>query len=506
MVNPPGVLLAGTDLAGPAHPGPHPDLAPGHRRCGDSADLRRLLGRRARGLPRDWTGSTPTSAPTPASGCPTSPAPTGVAAGHLAHRPGGRPGRRRRAWVTHRDEVAAQRALVDQPDEHRVHAGVHPDDGRDPAGGARCTRRCCGRPALIALALITTLAMPDRRWTRLQTGAGVLAVAAGDRHRAPHARPRRWPLGWVIAVAAVAVFLFASYKGTIGAIAGLALLLSCAQLLQNSRDDLGLYYLSPYNWAFSANPVSDQLHTAVNTQEWLLASTTRADTILSWVRRRLGQRRPRALRGGGDELWGENRVTLEPTLNDGDIARLGTIRPSMIAMYGQTMDAVLAVLVQHPGGEPAHSADLLRLPVDPQPGQRLHRHPGACVPDPADVGDLVTTTVWRIAVEAAITAVIAFALSLIVFGPLLGQLDVGVGRRRHAQHLRQLRQLGRLLLRRRGAVRLPPRDEPELLPRHRHHREHLRAGREHSHRIHLPRHQPARDRVLPARGGRSPTC
>ena len=52
----------------------------------------------------------------------------------------------------------------------------------------------------------------------------------------------------------VAVFLLASYKGTIGAIAGLALLLSCAQLLQNSRGDLGLYYLSPYNWASAPTP------------------------------------------------------------------------------------------------------------------------------------------------------------------------------------------------------------------------------------------------------------
>lgn len=60
--------------------------------------------------------------------------------------------------------------------------------------------------------------------------------------------------------------LFASWKGTVGAIAGMALLLSAAQVLQNSRGDVGLYYLSPYDWAYSANPIPDRIHTAVNSR------------------------------------------------------------------------------------------------------------------------------------------------------------------------------------------------------------------------------------------------
>ena len=246
-------------------------------------------------------------------------------------------------------------------------------------------------PALISLALITTLAMPDRRWTRLQTGAGVLAVAVVI--ATGHVTPGLGlAVGWVIAAAAVAVFLLASYKGTIGAIAGLALLLSCAQLLQNSRDDLGLYYLSPYNWAFSANPVSDQLHTAVDTQEWLLASTTRADTILSWVDGDWVNGDRELYVVAGMMLWGENRVTLEPTLSDGDIARLDTIRPSMIAMYGQTMDAVLRFWSSIPAENLPTVPTCYDFAVDPQPGQRLHRHPRACLPDPADVGRTIVTT------------------------------------------------------------------------------------------------------------------
>jgi multisubunit Na+/H+ antiporter MnhB subunit len=195
-------------------------------------------------------------------------------------------------------------------------------------------------PALIALALVTTLALPERGWSRLQAAAGVLAVivviATG------HVTPGLGlAAGWLLAAAVVAVFLIASYKGTIGAIAGLALLLSGAQLLQNSRGDLGLYYLSPYNWAFSANPISDRIHTAVNTQEWLLANTARADQILSWVDGAWADGDRELYVVAGMQLWGENRVTLEPTLTPEDVARLDAIRPSVIAMYGQTMDGVL---------------------------------------------------------------------------------------------------------------------------------------------------------------------
>jgi hypothetical protein len=243
------------------------------------------------------------------------------------------------AWVTHRDEVAAQRALVMSLTSIAFMLVFNPMMGGIPLEGP-FYQAMLWPPALISLTLITTLAMPDRRWTRLQTGAGVLAVAVviATGHVAPDLG---LAAGWAVAIVAVAVFLLASYKGTIGAIASLALLLACAQLLQNSRGDLGLYYLSPYNWAFSANPVSDHIRTAVNTQEWLLANTDRDDQILSWVGGDWVNGDRELYVVAGMMLWGENRVTLEPTLTEPDIARLGTIRPSVIAMYGQSMDAVL---------------------------------------------------------------------------------------------------------------------------------------------------------------------
>ena len=48
------------------------------------------------------------------------------------------------------------------------------------------------------------------------------------------------------------------------------------------------------------------------------------------------------------QLWGENRVTLEPTMTEDDVARLDTIRPSVVAMYGQSMDAVLRFWISIP--------------------------------------------------------------------------------------------------------------------------------------------------------------
>lgn len=243
------------------------------------------------------------------------------------------------AWVTHREEPAAQRALVISSTSIAFMLVFSPLMG-GIALEAPMYQAMLWPPALMAIVLITTLAMPERRWTRLQVGAGVLAVLVviATGHVAP-GLPLL--LGWLIALAAVGLFLLASYKGTIGAIAGLALLLSAGQLLQNSRGDIGLYYLSPYSWAFAGNPISERMHTAVNVQEWLLAHTTRDDQILSWVDGDWvgGDRELYVV--AGMQLWGENRVTLEPTLSPDDIARMDGIQPTTLAMYGQSMDAVL---------------------------------------------------------------------------------------------------------------------------------------------------------------------
>lgn len=243
-------------------------------------------------------------------------------------------------WLTHRDSVAAQRAFAISSSSIAFLLVFSPLMG-GIALEAPMYQAMLWPPALIALALAATHAMPDAGWTRKQGLVGTLAIvvviATGHLSLG---LGLVW--GWLLAAAVLVICLFASYKGTIGAMAGVALLLSAAQVLQNSRGDIGLYYLSPYNWAFNANPISDRLHTAVNSQEWLLANTTREDQILDWVQGDWvgGDRELYVV--AGMQLWGENRVTLEPTLTTEDIARLEQIRPSVIAMFGQTMDGVQA--------------------------------------------------------------------------------------------------------------------------------------------------------------------
>jgi hypothetical protein len=273
------------------------------------------------------------------------------------------------AWATHRREAAAQLALIISLTSIAFMLVFNPLMGGIPLEGPMY-QAMLWPPAMIALVLVTTLALPDRRWTRLQTAAGLLAVVLVIATGFTSPALPLWA-GWLIAAAAVAVFLLAGYKGTIGAIAGLALLLGCAQLIQNSRGDLGLYYLSPYHWAFSSNPISDRLHTAVNTEEWLLAHTQKTDQILSWVDGDWVGGDRELFVVAGMQLWGENRVGLGGTLDDADIARMNQIRPSVLALYGQSMDAVLQYWKSIPTANNATAPECYDFDWAPNPASRF---------------------------------------------------------------------------------------------------------------------------------------
>jgi hypothetical protein len=146
-------------------------------------------------------------------------------------------------------------------------------------------------------------------------------------------------VGVAVAITAVVVF---TPKTTTATIITVATFLAGAQLLQNSRDDLGLYYLSPYHWAYANNPIETKIRTAVNSQEWLLENTTGDDTILLWVDGPWTQGDRELYVAAGMQLWGENRVTLEPTLTDEfGLNQLNTVKPNVLALYGKSMDAVM---------------------------------------------------------------------------------------------------------------------------------------------------------------------
>ncbi len=281
-------------------------------------------------------------------------------------------------WATHRREIAAQLALIISLTSVSFMLVFNPLMG-GIALEAPMYQSMLWPPALISLGLVTTLAMPERRWTKLQVGAGVVAVALVI-FTGFIAPGFTLAVGWIIAIATMAVFLLAGYKGTIGAIAGLALVLGGAQLLQNSRGDIGLYYLSPYQWAYAENPIRDRIGTAVNTQEWLLAKTTRDDEILSWVGGDWVNGDRELYVVAGMMLWGENRVTLEPTITPDDAARLDTIRPDVIAMYAPSMDQVLQFWQSIPSANRPTAPECYDFSWEPNPASAFQYTQGhACL-------------------------------------------------------------------------------------------------------------------------------
>ena len=198
-------------------------------------------------------------------------------------------------------------------------------------------------PAMIALGCCATCWLPHERWTPAQLGVAVagIVLVVGCGFITPG-----FPVitGVVIALVLLAVLMFALRRRPrriVPVLAAWLTLLAGFQLLQNSRDDLGLYYLSPYAWAYRGNPVSAKVHEAVNAQTWLLDHTSRSDRILVWVDGPWTQGDRELYVAAGMQLWGENRITLEPTLSDAyGLERLQTVRPSVIAMYGKSQAAV----------------------------------------------------------------------------------------------------------------------------------------------------------------------
>lgn len=196
-------------------------------------------------------------------------------------------------------------------------------------------------PALIAVALVATSRMNDEglslRLPLVVAALGVVAIIA-----AGFVDPNlelAVGLGLMIVLVGVVVF---SPRVVMATVITVSAFLAGSQLMQNSREDLGLYYLSPYHWAYAANPIETKMRTAVNAQEWLLANSSTSDRILVWVDGSWAEGDRELYVAAGMQLWGENRVTLERTVSDEfGINALESVRPSVLALYGRSMDAVV---------------------------------------------------------------------------------------------------------------------------------------------------------------------
>ena len=243
-------------------------------------------------------------------------------------------------WPTNRANAAAQQALIISSASVAFMLVFNPMMG-GIALEAPLYQSMLWPPALIALALTATSRMQDNvsssRIPQLVAILGVIGMIAAG-FVAPELN---FTIGIGLAIALIAIVVFTP-KTTTATILTVSTFLAGAQLLQNSRDDLGLYYLSPYHWAYASNPIEEKMRTAVNAQEWLLNNTTNRDQILVWVDGPWTQGDRELFVAAGMQLWGENRVTLEPTLTDEyGINQLGTVKPDVLALYGKSMDAVM---------------------------------------------------------------------------------------------------------------------------------------------------------------------
>ena len=156
---------------------------------------------------------------------------------------------------------------------------------------------------------------------------------------------------WLIAAGIVALLAVTAWyvRGRWNVVTAMVLALAMAatfvgaQILQNGRGLLGSYGQYPFRSGFVDFSYGDQMASKIEAQEWLLANTTRQDTVMIWTD-------PQRLTAdvAAMQLWGgDNLVTVDPVLSRADIERLEAIEPSVIATYApdrEQIDRFLASL------------------------------------------------------------------------------------------------------------------------------------------------------------------
>lgn len=192
-------------------------------------------------------------------------------------------------------------------------------------------------PAMIAAALLFSTLEKNQWW--IYALSIVVILGAGT------LQPTLSLLvGGAIGLGMVIVGVVTTKQTAVVGVVAVTVFFASAQLLQNSRTDLGLYFLSPYSWAFAPNPIAEKISTAIEVQEWLLANTTTTDQILTWVDGSWTEGDRELYAVAAMQLWGENRLTLAPTVDDYARSILEQVQPSVIAMYGRDQGAITAMV------------------------------------------------------------------------------------------------------------------------------------------------------------------
>lgn len=97
-----------------------------------------------------------------------------------------------------------------------------------------------------------------------------------------------------------------------------------------------------------------KITTAIDVQQWLLENTTNQDQILTWVDGSWTQGDRELYAMAAMQLWGENRFTLEPTVDDYARAILERTNPTAIALYGPDQVGIDAMHATIPKLRPAY--------------------------------------------------------------------------------------------------------------------------------------------------------
>lgn len=242
-------------------------------------------------------------------------------------------------WATNRKSLSAQQAMVISLTSIAFILTYSPFFGAHFLE-APPSQAMLWPPALFALALVGASRMREPITGVLQLLIAVLGLvlitAAGF-------TDPNLTFGAGLLIAAVLIALVvATPRITLATVVTLSVFLAGAQLLQNSREPMGQFMLSPYHWAYRDNPVEEKIRTAVNAQQWVLDNTTPDDQIMQWVEGPWMQGDRELYTVASMQLWGPNLLTLEPTLDETyGKPNLEEFQPTVIEMNGKSMQAVL---------------------------------------------------------------------------------------------------------------------------------------------------------------------
>jgi hypothetical protein len=140
------------------------------------------------------------------------------------------------------------------------------------------------------------------------------------------------------AIAVVATAFLIAFKNGKLLLVAFVVFLASAQLIQNSRGQIGVFYSSPFVWAFHSNPIKLKLANSLNAQEWLIANTTPQDQILTYVDGDWLAGDRNLYVAAGMQFWGENRISVTRELRSEDFKRIKEIQPTVFALYGPNIE------------------------------------------------------------------------------------------------------------------------------------------------------------------------